>query len=36
MKPFGIDLASSIEAIPGRKDYRKMERFVKKVRGFRI
>ncbi len=34
MAPFGVDLVSSIEAIPGRKDYRKMERFVKKVRGF--
>ncbi len=33
MRPFGIDLVSSIEAIPGRKDYGKMERFVKKVRG---
>ena len=36
MRPFGIDLVSSIEAMPGRKDYRKMERFVKKVRGFQI
>jgi phosphoribosylanthranilate isomerase len=34
MRPFGIDLVSSIEACPGRKDYRKMERFVKTVRGF--
>src|SRR5208283_650838 len=29
MRPFGIDLVSSIEARPGRKDYGKMERFVK-------
>jgi phosphoribosylanthranilate isomerase len=33
MEPFGVDLVSSIEAIPGRKDYRKMERFVERVRG---
>lgn len=32
--PFGIDLVSSIEAFPGKKDYRKMEIFVEKVRGF--
>ena len=35
MRPFGVDLVSSIEARPGRKDYGRMEKFVKKVRGFR-
>jgi phosphoribosylanthranilate isomerase len=34
--PFGVDLVSSIEACRGRKDTRKMERFVKTVRSFAI
>lgn len=33
-KPFGIDLVSSLEAYPGKKDHGKMERFVKTVRSF--
>jgi phosphoribosylanthranilate isomerase len=36
MKPFGIDLVSSLEASPGRKDHVKMEKFVVKVRAFTI
>jgi phosphoribosylanthranilate isomerase len=36
MQPFGIDLVSSIEASPGRKDRVKMEKFMEKVRAFRI
>jgi phosphoribosylanthranilate isomerase len=36
LKPFGIDLVSSLEAHPGKKDRRKMERFVKTVRSFVI
>jgi phosphoribosylanthranilate isomerase len=34
LKPFGIDLVSSLEAHPGKKDPGKMERFVKIVRSF--
>jgi len=34
--PFGVDLVSSIEASPGRKDRAKMQRFMEKVRAFRI
>ncbi|MGD0229744.1 MAG: phosphoribosylanthranilate isomerase [Syntrophorhabdales bacterium] len=36
LRPFGVDLVSSIEAAPGRKDHKKMERFVEKVRGLAI
>jgi phosphoribosylanthranilate isomerase len=31
--PFGVDLVSSIEASPGKKDHAKMESFIRKVRG---
>jgi phosphoribosylanthranilate isomerase len=31
-RPFGVDLASSVEASPGKKDHGKMERFVKAIR----
>ncbi len=34
LKPFGVDLVSSLEAYPGKKDHEKMERFVKTVRSF--
>lgn len=34
LKPFGIDLVSSIEAYKGKKDHLKMEEFMKKVRSF--
>jgi phosphoribosylanthranilate isomerase len=34
--PFGVDLVSSVEAYPGKKDHRKMEAFVNKVRSFVI
>jgi phosphoribosylanthranilate isomerase len=36
LKPFGIDLVSSLEAYPGKKDLRAMERFVKTVRSFAL
>ena len=32
LKPFGVDLVSSLEAHPGKKDHERMERFVKIVR----
>jgi len=32
IKPFGVDLVSSLEAYPGKKDHAKIERFVKTVR----
>jgi phosphoribosylanthranilate isomerase len=33
LSPFGVDLVSSIESSPGKKDHTRMESFVKKVRG---
>jgi phosphoribosylanthranilate isomerase len=36
LKPFGIDLVSSVEKQKGKKDPFKMERFVKKVRSYQI
>ena len=36
LEPFGIDLVSSLEAYPGKKDQRKMERFIKTARSFVI
>ena len=32
LKPFGVDLVSSLESYPGKKDHAKFERFVKTVR----
>lgn len=32
--PFGVDLVSSIEAYPGKKDVKKMKEFMKIVKGF--
>jgi len=34
LRPFGVDLVSSLEAYPGKKDHAKIERFVKTVRSF--
>jgi phosphoribosylanthranilate isomerase len=34
LKPFGVDLVSSVEKQKGKKDSFKMERFVKKVRSY--
>jgi phosphoribosylanthranilate isomerase len=34
--PLGVDVASGVEAYPGKKDYRKMARFAEKVRGYMI
>ena len=36
LKPFGVDLVSSLETYPGKKDHKKMERFVKTVRSFAL
>jgi phosphoribosylanthranilate isomerase len=36
LKPYGVDLVSSLEANPGRKDPNKMERFIKTVRSFTL
>jgi phosphoribosylanthranilate isomerase len=36
LKPFGIDLVSSVEKRKGKKDPIKMERLVKKVRSYQI
>ena len=36
LKPFGVDLVSSLEAYPGKKDHQKMERFIKSVRSFAL
>jgi phosphoribosylanthranilate isomerase len=32
LKPFGVDLVSSLESCPGKKDHAKLERFVRTVR----
>lgn len=36
LRPYGIDLVSSIEARKGKKDHRKMEQFMKRVRSFSL
>lgn len=36
LKPYGIDLVSSVERYPGRKDVRKMKNFVNKVRSIEL
>ena len=33
LRPFGVDLVSSVEAYKGKKDHKKMEAFVNMVRG---
>ena len=33
LRPFGVDLVSSVEAYEGKKDHKKMEAFVNMVRG---
>lgn len=32
VNPFAVDVASGLESEPGKKDYRKMEEFIKKVK----
>ncbi len=32
VRPYAVDVASGVEKEPGRKDYRKMEKFVKEAR----
>jgi phosphoribosylanthranilate isomerase len=36
LKPFGVDLVSSLESNPGKKDPNKMEHFIETVRSFAI
>ncbi len=36
LNPYGIDLVSSIEKEPGRKDRRRMKNFMNKVRSFEL
>lgn len=33
VKPFAVDVASGVESSPGRKDYRRMEEFIKRAKG---
>lgn len=33
VKPFAVDVASGVESMPGRKDYRKMEEFIARAKG---
>lgn len=33
VKPYAVDVASGVEESPGKKDYRKIERFIQRVKG---
>jgi phosphoribosylanthranilate isomerase len=33
-RPFGVDVTSGVESVPGRKDYEKMARFIEAARRF--
>jgi phosphoribosylanthranilate isomerase len=35
LRPFGVDVASGVEAEPGKKDYKKLEAFFQQVQGAR-
>ncbi len=34
LEPFGVDVASSVERLPRRKDFEKMKNFIRKVKSF--
>jgi len=34
VSPFGVDVSSGVELSPGKKDYKKLEEFITKVKGF--
>lgn len=36
VSPFGVDVSSGVELSPGKKDHKKLEEFITKVKGFKI
>ena len=36
VSPFGVDVSSGVELSPGKKDHKKLEEFITKVKGFEI
>ncbi len=36
VSPFGVDVSSSVEASPGKKDHKKLKEFITKVKGYEI
>ena len=35
VSPFGVDVSSGVELFPGKKDHKKLEEFITKVKGFK-